>query len=159
MRFAVQIVVGMLLAAVAAAPSLSSAATISSITIVKNAGNTADFFDNTGNTSAVQSTATVTASTSTTLDTRYAWFRRPRRRPPTRTRLHGDFSSRSRDGESQHAWFLTRRDADRNRRSSALGERPRRLGALREPRLGRDRAQRTWAGALTRRQSARRPAL
>jgi PEP-CTERM motif len=72
MRFANQIAVGMLLAAFAAAPLPSAAATISSISIVKNAGNTADFIDNSGNSiSAVQSVAAVTASTPTTLDTRY----------------------------------------------------------------------------------------
>jgi len=55
------------------APLPALAATIASVTIVKNAGNTANFFDDIGNiASAVQSTATVTASTSTTFDTRYA---------------------------------------------------------------------------------------
>jgi len=73
MRLAVRILVGLLLGVFAGAPSLSTAATISSVTIVKNAGNSADFFDNLGAVaSAVQSTATVTASTSTTFDTRYA---------------------------------------------------------------------------------------
>jgi hypothetical protein len=63
----------LLMTALLLAPLPALAATIASVTIVKNAGNTADFFDDIGNiASAVQSTATVTASTSTTFDTRYA---------------------------------------------------------------------------------------
>jgi hypothetical protein len=73
MPLAVRILVGLLLGVIAGVPSPSTAATISSVTIVKNAGNTADLFDDSGAViSAVQSTATVTASTSTTFDTRYA---------------------------------------------------------------------------------------
>jgi len=46
---------------------------VSGFTIVKNAGNSADFFDDIGAIgSVVQSTAVVTSSTSTTFDTRYA---------------------------------------------------------------------------------------
>ena len=64
---------GLLLGVFAGSPAPSGAATIASITIVKNAGNTADFFDDVGaEASAVQSTAAVTASTSTTFDARYA---------------------------------------------------------------------------------------
>ena len=55
------------------APPPALAATIASITIVKNAGNTADFFDDVGaQASAAQSTAAITASTSSTFDARYA---------------------------------------------------------------------------------------
>ena len=72
MGFAVQIVVGMLLAALAA-PSPSSAATISSISIVKNGGNTADDIDNSGAvTAAVSSTVGVSGVTATSFDARYA---------------------------------------------------------------------------------------
>ena len=73
MRLALRILMGLLIVAHAGAPSPSTAATISGVTIGKNAGNTADFFDNVGPVaSAVQSTASVTASTATTLDTRFA---------------------------------------------------------------------------------------
>jgi len=73
MRSAIRILVALILGVFAGAPSAATAATISGVTITKNAGNTADDFDDGGAvTSAVQSTAAVTASTSTTFDTRYA---------------------------------------------------------------------------------------
>jgi hypothetical protein len=73
MRLRIQILAGLLLGVLAGTTSPATAATISGVTITKNAGNTADLFDNSGAVStAVQSTATVTASTSTTFDTRYA---------------------------------------------------------------------------------------
>jgi hypothetical protein len=50
-----------------------SAATLSSVSIVKNAGNTADVFDNAGSQiSAAQSTAVVSASSASAFATRYA---------------------------------------------------------------------------------------
>ncbi len=73
MRPAFRILVGLLLGVVAGSPAPSRAATIANISIVRNAGNTADFFDNVGaEASAVQSTAVVTASNSTMFDARYA---------------------------------------------------------------------------------------
>ena len=71
MRFAVRIVVvGIWLAALAAP---ASAATISSISIVKNAGNTVDDFDDSGAvTSAVASAVSLSAITPTSFDARYA---------------------------------------------------------------------------------------
>jgi hypothetical protein len=111
MRFAVQIVVGVLFAALAAAPS--SAATISSISIVKNAGNSADSFDNTGNsTSAVQSVAAITASTPTSLDTRYTAVVSADRdgAPPgtTAQAFTGDFTiTLSVTATASNAWSLT----------------------------------------------------
>ena len=73
MRLAFRILAVLLLGVFAAAPSSSTAATIASITIVKNAGNTADFFDDLGGqASAVQSTVAITASDSTSFDARYA---------------------------------------------------------------------------------------
>ena len=73
MRLAVRILLGLMIGAYAGAPSPSTAATITGVTFVKNAGNTADFFDNAGNIiSAAQSTPTITASTANTLDTRFA---------------------------------------------------------------------------------------
>jgi PEP-CTERM motif len=61
MRLAVRILGGLLLGLFAGAPWPASAATISGISIVKNAGNTADFFDDVG---AEASVATSTVSTS-----------------------------------------------------------------------------------------------
>jgi hypothetical protein len=73
MRPATRILLGLILGVFAGLPSVATAATISSVTITANAGNTADFFDDAPPiTSAVQSTASVTASTSTTFDARYA---------------------------------------------------------------------------------------
>ena len=73
MRPLVRILLGLLLGILAGPPAPSGAATISGITIAKNAGNTADFFDDVGGqASAAQSTAAVTASTSTSFDARYA---------------------------------------------------------------------------------------
>jgi hypothetical protein len=73
MRFANQIAVGMLLAAFAAAPLPSAAATISSISIVKNGGNTADDLNDTGSvTDAVSSSVSVSGVTATSFDARYA---------------------------------------------------------------------------------------
>jgi hypothetical protein len=55
------------------APLPGLAATISSVTIVKNAGNSADFFDDVGDVaSAVQSTAVVSSSSASAFATRYA---------------------------------------------------------------------------------------
>ncbi len=60
-------------AALLLAPLPALAATLSGVSIVKNAGNSADFFDNTGNeASAVQSTAVVSSSSSSAFATRYA---------------------------------------------------------------------------------------
>jgi hypothetical protein len=71
MRCAVRLVLGMLLAALAAVPS--TAATISGISIVTNAGNTADFFDDAGCiASAALSTVSTSAVTSNSFDARYA---------------------------------------------------------------------------------------
>jgi hypothetical protein len=62
-----------LLSTLALAPLPAGAATISSVTITKNAGNTADFFDDAGGeASAAQSTVAVTSSSSSAFDTRYA---------------------------------------------------------------------------------------
>jgi len=62
-----------LLSILALAPLPAGAATISSVTITKNAGNTADFFDDLGGeASAAQSTVAVTSSSSSAFDTRYA---------------------------------------------------------------------------------------
>jgi hypothetical protein len=73
MRPAVRILAVLLLGIFAGASSPSMAATISGITIVRNAGNTADFFDDAGGeASAVQSTANITASDLTSFDARYA---------------------------------------------------------------------------------------
>ncbi len=113
MHFAVRILLGMLLAVFAAAPTPSAAATISGIAITTNAGNTADFFDNAGNSiSAVQSTATVTASTPTTLDTRYAAVVSADRdgAPPgtTTQNFTGDFSiTFSVTATASNPWYLT----------------------------------------------------
>ncbi len=71
MRRSVQNLLGMLLAASAAAPA--SAATISGITITKNAGNTADFFDDIGCIASVaQSAVSTSAVTPTSFDARFA---------------------------------------------------------------------------------------
>jgi len=73
MRPVVRILAGLLLGVFAGGPSVSTAATISGVTITKNAGNTADFFDDIGNiASAALSTAAISSSTSTTFDARYA---------------------------------------------------------------------------------------
>jgi hypothetical protein len=73
MRPAVRILMMLLLGVFAGASSPSLAATISGITIARNTGNTADFFDDAGGeASAVQSTATITASDPTSFDARYA---------------------------------------------------------------------------------------
>ena len=73
MRRQLHICFWLLSTALLLAPLPAPAATIASITIVKNAGNTADFFDTVDPIhTAAQSTATVTASTSTTFDARYA---------------------------------------------------------------------------------------
>jgi hypothetical protein len=63
----------LLLVALLLAPAAGLAATISSVTIVKNAGNSADFFDDVGDVaSAVQSTAVVSSSSASAFATRYA---------------------------------------------------------------------------------------
>ena len=84
MRTATRILLGLLFGVFAGSPSLATAATISGITIVKNAGNTADFTDNSGNSiSAVQSTVSTSGITPDQL-------RRALRgggAPPTRTAL------------------------------------------------------------------------
>jgi len=73
MRLAVRVFGILLLGIFAGASSSSLAATISGITIARNTGNTADFFDDAGGeASAVQSTATITASDPTSFDARYA---------------------------------------------------------------------------------------
>jgi hypothetical protein len=70
MRFAVHIIAGILLAALAAP---ASAATISSISIVKNGGNTADDINDTGAvTDAVSSSVSTSNVTATSFDARYA---------------------------------------------------------------------------------------
>jgi len=111
MRFAVQLVIGMLLAALSAAPA--PAATLSSISITKNGGNTADFFDDSGSSiSAVQSIAAITASTPTTLETRYtAVVSADRDGAPPGTTVQsftGDFSiTFSVTATASNAWYLT----------------------------------------------------
>jgi len=114
MRSAIRILLGLLLGVFAGSASVSTAATISSVTITKNAGNTADLFDDSGSvTSAVESTATVTASTSTTLDTRYAAVVSADRGgsggPGTTTQnFTGDFSiTFSVTATASVDWFLT----------------------------------------------------
>jgi hypothetical protein len=73
MRTALRILACSLLGAAVASPAPSTAATIANVTIQKNAGNTADLFDDVGEeATAAQSTAVVTASTATTFDARYA---------------------------------------------------------------------------------------
>ncbi len=73
MRLALWILWGVLFGVLAGSPTPSTAATIANVTIQKNAGNTADFFDDIGGeASAARSTAAVTGSTSTTFDARYA---------------------------------------------------------------------------------------
>ncbi len=73
MRRLSQHFLGLLLAALLLAPAAGLAATISSVTIVKNAGNSADFFDDVGDVaSAVQSTAVVSSSSASAFATRYA---------------------------------------------------------------------------------------
>ena len=73
MRRPIHHCLGLLLAALLLAPAAGLAATISSVTIVKNAGNSADFFDDVGDVaSAVQSTATVSSSSASAFATRYA---------------------------------------------------------------------------------------
>ena len=63
----------LLLTALLLAPLPALAATLSAVTIVKNAGNTADLFDDVGDVAtAVQSTATVTSSSAAAFATRYA---------------------------------------------------------------------------------------
>jgi hypothetical protein len=73
MRPGIRILAALILGVFAGLPSASTAATISSVTITANAGNTADLFDDTAPIkTAVQSTAVVTSSTSTAFDARYA---------------------------------------------------------------------------------------
>jgi hypothetical protein len=103
----------MLIAAIAAPPDPSAAATITGAAITLNAGNTTDSLDNTGTSiSAVQSTAAVTASTATTLDTRYAAVVSADQdgAPPGNTArsLTGDFSiTFSVTAAASNTWFLT----------------------------------------------------
>jgi hypothetical protein len=64
---------GLVLGALLLAPAAGSAATLSAVSIVTNAGNSADFFDNSGTeSSAVQSTVVVSSSSSSAFSTRYA---------------------------------------------------------------------------------------
>jgi hypothetical protein len=73
MRFAVRVLGVLLLGLLAGAGRPAAAATISGISIVKNAGNTADFFDNAGCiASAALSTVSTSAVTSNSFDARYA---------------------------------------------------------------------------------------
>jgi hypothetical protein len=73
MRVLTEIRRGALLLAAACLPAAAGAATISSVSIAINAGNTADLLDDSGNeTSAAQSTASILASSSTSFDARYA---------------------------------------------------------------------------------------
>ena len=73
MRRPIHYCLGLLLAALLLAPAAALAATLSAVTIVKNAGNSADFFDDVGDVaSAVQSTAAVSSSSASTFTTRYA---------------------------------------------------------------------------------------
>ena len=73
MRTALRILLCLLIGWVAGSPARSTAATIANVSIQKNAGNTADFFDDVGDeASAAQSTAVVTGSTTTSFDARYA---------------------------------------------------------------------------------------
>jgi hypothetical protein len=73
MRRAVRILCGLLFGLLAGAPSGASAATISGISMVKNAGNTANFLDDAGCTaSTAQSTVGTSAVTSDSFTARYA---------------------------------------------------------------------------------------
>ena len=73
MRPAIELRIGLLTTALLLASQPASAATISGVSIVKNAGNTADVFDNAGGQiSAAQSTAVVGASSASAFTTRYA---------------------------------------------------------------------------------------
>ncbi|HEY8153593.1 MAG TPA: PEP-CTERM sorting domain-containing protein [Myxococcota bacterium] len=72
MRLVVRILAGLVLGAFAAAPSPAKAATIASISMVKNAGNTVDVFDDVGNiASAALSTVATSAITPTSFTARY----------------------------------------------------------------------------------------
>ena len=73
MRLAVRILGGLLLGLFAGAPSPATAASISGISIAKNAGNTADLFDDDGCIASVaMSTVSTSAITSNSFDARYA---------------------------------------------------------------------------------------
>lgn len=73
MRLAVRIFGGLLLGLLAGAPLSATAATISGISIVKNAGNTTDFFDDAGCIASVAtSTVATSAVTSDSFTARYA---------------------------------------------------------------------------------------
>jgi hypothetical protein len=148
MRRQNQVFVWLLMTPLLLAPLPAPAATIASVTIVKNAGNTADYFDDVGNiASAVQSTASVTASTSTTFDTRYAAVvsadRGASGGPGTTTRnFTGDFTitlalteTASTPWASRSTCADRRPDA-RQRRQQNAG----RPGALTGPKPARDRS-------------------
>ena len=113
MRFATRILLGLLVGVFAGAPSVATAATISAITITKNAGNTADFTDNAGNSiRAVQSTVSTSAITPTSFDARYAAVVSADQdgAPPgtTTQNLTGDFSiTFSVTATSGNPWDLT----------------------------------------------------
>jgi hypothetical protein len=73
MRRPIHRYLGLLLAALLLAPAAALAATISAVSIVKNAGNSADLFDDVGDVAtAVQSTAVVSSSSASAFATRYA---------------------------------------------------------------------------------------
>jgi hypothetical protein len=73
MRLAVRILCALLLGLLAGAPGSATAATISGISIVKNAGNTANFFDDAGcEASVANSTVATSAVTPDSFTARYA---------------------------------------------------------------------------------------
>jgi hypothetical protein len=73
MRVFSKVCCGLLMGVLLGAAPAATAATIASVTIAKNPGNSADFFDDVGAVaSAVQSTATILSSSSTAFDARYA---------------------------------------------------------------------------------------
>ena len=114
MRLAVRVFAAALLGLVAAAPLPAAAATISGISIAKNAGNTVDFFDDAG---CIASVATSTVSTSavtpTSFDARYAAVVGADRggcgsSGTTTQSFTGNFSiTFSVTATASNAWFLT----------------------------------------------------
>jgi hypothetical protein len=113
MRIENRMLLGLLFGVLAGSPSPATAATISGISIVKNAGNTADFTDNTPPLiRAVQSTVSTSAITPDSFDARYAAVVSADQdgAPPgtTTQNLAGDFSiTFSVTATAGNAWDLT----------------------------------------------------
>ena len=113
MRPAVGMRIGMLATALLLASQPGGAATLANVSIVKNAGNTADLLDDAGNQiSAAQSTAVVSASSASAFSTRYAAVVAAERNGnpvgTTTQALNGDFTITFDVSESSGvAWEIT----------------------------------------------------